>query len=236
MTSPRIARPGLAARRMDAAQAAEWIQPGMAVGMSGFTGAGYPKALPTALHDRIVTAHARGEDFRIGLWTGASTAPDADGVLAEAKGADVHRRLHGDEGLVLACDSVLEVGGRVHGKPGEVEVARRRWREELRGRSGVLHTGHWVIDPRTGRAAGAPASATVHFADLDDDEIEGYLATGEPLWVAGGFTLDGLGSPFVESIEGHPSTVVGLCMPLLRRLLADLDVRWWDVASDQSRG
>ncbi len=157
-------------------------------------------------------------------------------LLAEAKGADVHERLTGDERLVLACDSVLEVGGRVHGKPGTAERAGRRWREELRGRSGVLHTGHWVTDPRTGRAGGAPASATVHFADVDDDEIEGYIATGEPLWVAGGFTLDGLGAPFVSSIEGHPSTVVGLCLPLLRRLLADLDVRWWDVASAQSRG
>ena len=157
-------------------------------------------------------------------------------LLAEAKGADVHDRLRGDERLVLACDSVLEVDGRVHGKPRSVEVARRRWQEELRGRSGVLHTGHWVIDARTGRAAGAPASATVHFADIDDEEIEGYLATGEPLWVAGGFTLDGLGAPFVSSIEGHPSTVVGLCLPLLRRLLTDLDVRWWDVASGQSRG
>lgn len=155
-------------------------------------------------------------------------------VLAEAKGAAVHERLAGDEQLVLACDSVLEVGGRVHGKPGSVEVARRRWREELRGRSGVLHTGHWLLDPRTGRAAGAPASTTVHFGDVDDEEIEGYLATGEPLHVAGGFTLDGLGSPFVESIEGHPSTVIGLCLPLLRRLLTDLGVGWWDLA--QSRG
>lgn len=155
-------------------------------------------------------------------------------VLAEAKGTAVHRRLAGDERLVLACDSVLEVGGRVHGKPGTVEVARRRWREELRGRSGVLHTGHWLLDPRTGRAAGAPASTRVHFGDVDDGEIEGYLATGEPLHVAGGFTLDGLGSPFVESIEGHPSTVIGLCLPLLRRLLTDLGVGWWDLA--QSRG
>lgn len=152
-------------------------------------------------------------------------------VLAEAKGAAVHERLTGDERLVLACDSLLEVGGRVHGKPGTVEVARRRWQEELRGRSGVLHTGHWLVDPRTGATAGAPASATVHFADIGDADLEGYLATDEPLHVAGGFTLDGLGAPFVESIEGHPSTVIGLCLPLLRRLLADLDVAWWDLAT-----
>lgn len=151
-------------------------------------------------------------------------------VLAEAKGAAVRGRLAGDHRLVLACDSVLEIEGAVHGKPGTPEVARQRWRS-MRGRTGVLHTGHWLIDPVSGRTAGAPASATVHFADVTDAELEGYLATGEPLRVAGAFTLDGFGAPFVESIEGHPSTVVGLCLPLLRRLLADLGVDWWDLAS-----
>lgn len=151
-------------------------------------------------------------------------------VLAEAKGATVRDRLAGDRRLVLACDSVLEIDGAVHGKPGTVEVARRRWRD-VRGRTGVLHTGHWLVDPVSGRSTGATASATVHFADITDEELEGYLATGEPLHVAGGFTLDGVGAPFVESIEGHPSTVVGLCLPLLRRLLGDLDIPWWDVAS-----
>lgn len=150
-------------------------------------------------------------------------------VLAEAKGAAVRDRLAGDRRLVLACDSVLEVDGAVHGKPGSSDVARHRWRE-VRGRSAVLHTGHWLLDPTSGRSVGAPASAMVHFASVSDAEIEGYLATGEPLQVAGGFTLDGLGAPFVESIEGHPSTVIGLCLPLLRQLLADLGVAWWDVA------
>lgn len=151
-------------------------------------------------------------------------------VLAEAKGEAVRGRLTGDHRLVLACDSVLEVDGEVHGKPGTVDLARRRWRA-VRGGTGVLHTGHWIVDPVSGRTVGAPASATVRFADITDAELEGYLATGEPLHVAGAFTLDGLGAPFVESIEGHPSTVVGLCLPLLRRLLADLDIAWWDVAS-----
>lgn len=157
-------------------------------------------------------------------------------LLAEAKGADVRGRLGATAPpLVLACDSVLEVDGRVHGKPGTPDVARERW-QQVRGRSGVLHTGHHLVDTRTGRAAGAPASATVHFAAATDEEIDGYVATGEPLHVAGGFTLDGLGAPFVTRIEGHPSTVIGLCLPLLRRLLADLGVHWWDVASAQSRG
>ena len=186
-----------------------------------------PQVVVSDVYEEALESAARAEDPHLG--------PDGLAqVLAEAKGAAVRERLAGDERLVLACDSVLEVGGRVHGKPGTVDVARRRWREELRGRSGVLHTGHWLLDPRTGRSAAAPASATVHFGDVDDAEIEGYLATDEPLHVAGGFTLDGLGAPFVESIQGHPSTVIGLCLPLLRRLLADLGVGWWDLA--QSRG
>lgn len=156
-------------------------------------------------------------------------------LLAEAKGAAVTDRVPAGSELVIACDSVLEIDGRVHGKPGTPEVARERWRT-MRGRSGVLHTGHHVIDVRTGRTAGAPASARVHFAEASDAQIDGYVATGEPLHVAGGFTLDGLGAPFVEGIEGHPSTVIGLCLPLLRRLVADLGVDWWDVASAQSRG
>lgn len=157
-------------------------------------------------------------------------------LLAEAKGATVAAQL--DDGaprLVLACDSVLEINGRVHGKPGTPEVARERWRQ-MSGRAGILHTGHHLIDARDGRTAGGPASATVRFASVSEAEIDGYVATGEPLHVAGGFTLDGLGAPFVESIEGHPSTVIGLCLPLLRRLLADLGVDWWSVASAQERG
>jgi len=188
-----------------------------------------PAVVVSDIDEQAVEAAARAEDPHLSPERLAQ-------VLAEAKGTAVRERLPGDERLVLACDSVLEVDGRIHGKPGTVEVARRRWREELRGRSGVLHTGHWLLDPRTGRAAGGPAGTTVHFGDVDDEEIEGYLATDEPLHVAGGFTLDGLGAPFVEAIEGHPSTVVGLCLPLLRRLLADLGVRWWDVVPAQPRG
>ena len=106
----------------------------------------------------------------------------------------------------------------------------------MRGASGVLHTGHWLIDARdeasggTRGATGATASTTVHFADPSDAEIEAYVATGEPLRVAGAFTIDGLGGPFVTAIEGDPGTVVGLSLPLLRELVLELGVGWFDIA------
>lgn len=158
-------------------------------------------------------------------------------LLARAKAEDVARsRLAHDEpeGLVLGCDSVLELDGEVHGKPADAAVATRRW-QQMRGRSGVLHTGHWLVDDRdpdaggTSGTVGGTASTTVHFADLDDDEITAYVATGEPLRVAGAFTLDGLGAPYVSAIEGDPSNVIGVSLPLLRELLADLDIAWHDL-------
>jgi len=128
---------------------------------------------------------------------------------------------------------VLDLDGAVHGKPRDAAEATARWRA-MRGRSGVLHSGHWVVDRRTaghGGAAGAVASTTVHFADVTDDEIGAYVATGEPMHVAGGFTVDGLGGAFVDGVEGDHHNVVGLSLPLLRRLLADLGVRWTDLWS-----
>ncbi|MEJ2579731.1 MAG: Maf family protein [Kineosporiaceae bacterium] len=150
-------------------------------------------------------------------------------VLARAKAEDVADGddLPGD-GVVLGCDSVLALDGAVHGKPADAGQARRRWRE-MRGRSGVLHTGHWVVDLRAdgrGGAVGATASTTVHFADLDDDEIDAYIATGEPLRVAGAFTVDGFGGPFITGIEGDQHAVVGVSLPVLRTLLRELGVPW----------
>ncbi|TNH28344.1 septum formation inhibitor Maf [Micromonospora orduensis] len=130
--------------------------------------------------------------------------------------------------LVIGCDSVLAFDGEILGKPADPADATRRWLR-MRGRSGVLHSGHCLIDMVAGRRAEAVASTTVHFADISDDEIAAYVATGEPLAVAGAFTIDGLGGPFVERIEGDPGTVVGLSMPLLRRLLAELDLRITDL-------
>jgi septum formation protein len=139
----------------------------------------------------------------------------------------------GEDGgvLVLGCDSVLELDGEVHGKPASAEEARRRWRR-MRGRSGVLHTGHWLVDARdpgaggTGATLGAVAGTTVHFADLGDEEIDAYVATGEPLRVAGAFTLDGLGGAYVTGVEGDHHCVVGVSLPLLRDLLAEVAVPW----------
>ncbi len=125
--------------------------------------------------------------------------------------------------LVLGCDSALAFDGRVHGKPVSAREALDRW-AAMRGRSGVLYTGHCLIDTRTGKSADGVAATTVHFADITDDELDAYVATGEPLRVAGAFTIDGLGGPFVERIEGDPGTVIGLSLPLLRRLLHEVDV------------
>ncbi len=132
--------------------------------------------------------------------------------------------------LVLGCDSVLELDGEALGKPDDAEAAVRRWRS-MRGRSGVLHTGHSLHDTATGRAASATASTVVHFADVTDAEIAAYVATGEPLQVAGAFTIDGLGGAFVTGIEGDHHNVVGLSLPLLRDLLGELGHAWTDLWS-----
>ncbi|MFC5176119.1 Maf family protein [Nocardioides taihuensis] len=130
-----------------------------------------------------------------------------------------------DAALVLGCDSVLELDGEAFGKPHDPDEAVRRW-QGMRGRSGVLHTGHALRDTTSGRSAAATASTTVHFAHLDDDEIAAYVATGEPLQVAGAFTVDGLGGAFVTGIEGDHHNVVGVSLPLVRELVAELGHSW----------
>jgi septum formation protein len=133
--------------------------------------------------------------------------------------------------LVVGCDSVLEIDGSVHGKPGTVEEATHRW-HSMRGSSGVLHTGHCVIDTTAGREVTRGARTVVHFADLSDAEIEAYVATGEPLQVAGAFTIDGLGGAYVTGIEGDPHTVVGISLPLLRSVLGELGYPWHELWRD----
>jgi septum formation protein len=132
------------------------------------------------------------------------------------------------DALVIGCDSMLVFGGETLGKPADAAEASARWRR-MRGGTGSLLTGHCVVDTSTGRSEHAVADAVVHFADVTDAEIAAYVGSGEPLGVAGGFTLDGRSAPFIERIEGHPSTVIGLSLPLLRELLARLGVRLVDL-------
>jgi septum formation protein len=149
--------------------------------------------------------------------------------LAELKCASVAERADlPEDGLVLGCDSVLELDGEAFGKPRDAEEAVARW-HQMRGRSGVLHTGHSLRETTSARVAAATASTTVHFADLSDDEITAYVATGEPLSVAGAFTVDGLGGAFVTGIEGDHHNVVGLSLPLVRELVAELGRAWTDL-------
>jgi septum formation protein len=153
-------------------------------------------------------------------------------VLAEAKAAAVAGggMLDGGPGdeIVVGCDSVLELDGQALGKPADAAEATARW-QAMRGRAGVLRTGHCVIDRATGRQVSATASTTVRFGRPDDAEVAAYVASGEPLHVAGAFTLDGRSAPFVDGIDGDPGNVIGLSLPLLRTLLADLGVRVTDL-------
>jgi len=146
--------------------------------------------------------------------------------LAELKCAAVAARddLPRDA-LVLGCDSVLELDGEALGKPLDPADATRRWRA-MRGNTGVLHTGHSLRDTGTGQVAAATAATTVHFAQVTDEEIAAYVATEEPLHVAGAFTVDGLGGAFVSGIEGDHHNVVGLSLPMVRELTAELGHSW----------
>lgn len=156
--------------------------------------------------------------------------------LARLKCAAVAGRddLPGDV-LVLGCDSVLELDGRALGKPDGASDAAARWRD-MRGRTGVLRTGHCLRDTRTGEEAAETASTVVHFADVSDEEIAAYIATGEPLHVAGAFTLDGFGGAFVSGIEGDPHNVVGVSLPLLRELTGRLGHPWTSLWAAQVTG
>jgi septum formation protein len=157
----------------------------------------------SAFHERQVSAQVR--------------------CLAQAKAQDVADGVAGDA-LVLGCDSLLEIDGVGYGKPLTVDRAVARWRQ-VRGKLGKLHTGHVLVHICAGRVVGRATDVgvtTVEFADLTDKEIADYVATGEPLNVAGGFTIDGRGGWYVKTVEGDHHNVVGLSLPLVRQLLVEL--------------
>ena len=184
--------------------------------------------LASASPARLAMLRAAGMDPQVvvsGVDESTVDATDAGGlalVLARMKASEVAARLAGTaDALVVGCDSVLALGGEILGKPTGAADAARRWRR-MRGTTGTLHTGHCLIHTGTGKRVEAVAATVVHFADVTDAEIDSYVDSGEPLSVAGAFTIDGLGGSFVESLDGDHGTVIGISLPLLRRLLREL--------------
>ncbi|MDF2044810.1 MULTISPECIES: Maf family protein [Microbacterium] len=189
-----------------------------------------PEARAPRVDEEAVIAEVEEADGR------RLPAPEHVLLLARRKAADVAFRLHEEDpsfdGVVIGGDSMFELGDEILGKPYTPEAATERWRG-MRGRTGVLHSGHSVFRVTPGAApteAHAVAEASVTFAaDVDDDEIAAYVASGEPLLVAGAFTVDSLGGAFIERVEGDPSTVVGMSLSTVRRLVRELGVSWTDL-------
>jgi septum formation protein len=192
--------------------------------------------LASASPARLATLRAAGLDPEVlvsGVDESAITADTTAELvqrLADAKLAAVVDRLD-EPAVVLACDSLLELDGRPLGKPGTADAAVERWRA-MRGRSGILHTGHALHGPAG--TARCTVSTTVHFAAVTDAEIDAYVATGEPLAVAGAFTIDGLGGWFVERVEGDHHNVVGVSLPALRTMVRDQGLELTDLGYPSS--
>ena len=189
--------------------------------------------LASASPARLATLRAAGIEPEVvvsGVDEERITSTDAANLaaaLAQLKCRTVAAQVEA-EALVIGCDSVLAFEGEIFGKPAGPVEAAGRWRR-MRGSSGVLHTGHCV---RHGDDEFVETASTiVHFADITDAEIDAYVATGEPLQVAGAFTIDGLGGAFITGIEGDHHNVVGLSLPLLRELVGDLGIAWPDLWS-----
>lgn len=153
--------------------------------------------------------------------------------LAKAKGKAVTSDITVTKNknlLIIAADSMLEFDGKMYGKPLTASVAKSRW-QAMRGKTGYLHSGHWICDLVTGQEITGVAGAYVNFADVSDEEIDRYVASGEPLNVAGGFTHEGRSAAFINSINGDVAAVAGMSMILLRQLTAQLGISWtqlWD--------
>ncbi|MET0195814.1 septum formation inhibitor Maf [Rhodococcus sp. 15-649-1-2] len=190
--------------------------------------------------DPIVRVSGVDEDALTASLGESASPEDVVVALARAKAEAVVNSLSGEgtdapsiDAVVVGCDSMLSIGGELQGKPHTVDIARRRW-QAMAGTSGELLTGHSVVRVHHGKATavvGACHSTTVHFATPSEADLEAYLASGEPLEVAGSFTLDGLGGWFVDRIEGDPSSVIGIGLPLVRRLLNEVGVTMSDVWS-----
>lgn len=161
---------------------------------------------------------------------------DFSGITAPTRVEPIDTPISGIQGLngpgpgplIVGCDSMFLFDGECYGKPHDEATARERLRR-MRGRSGELWTGHCVIDFATGRAVQDASRAVVYFGDYSDEDIERYIATGEPLEVAGSFTLEGFGGAFIDRIDGDPHGVIGISLPLLRRLVTKLDISWTDL-------
>jgi len=163
---------------------------------------------------------------------GELSAQDMVALLARTKAEAVaHAHGAGSDGLIFGGDSAFVIDGVIYGKPHDPDVARERWLRQS-GQSGVLYSGHWLIDNRggtNGGGVGIVTHAEVHFADVTAAEIDAYVATGEPLTVAGAFTIDSLGGAFIDRIVGDPHTVVGLSLPALRNLVRSFGIEWTDL-------
>jgi septum formation protein len=191
--------------------------------------------LASASDARLRTLRKAGLDPEVIVSGVVEDVERADGVreltarLAQLKAEAVSARIDHGPGrtVVIGCDSMLELDGMGYGKPETPVEAVRRWKQ-MSGRFGLLHTGHYVMlhEGRAISTRAAVASTLVHFAELSDEDIDAYVASTEPLHVAGGFTIDGLGGPFITGIEGDHHNVVGLSLPLLRSMLSELGI-WW---------
>jgi septum formation protein len=156
-------------------------------------------------------------------------------ALAAAKGEAVRDNVTVTDAtrlLIAAADSMLEFEGQSLGKPGSAEIARKRWRA-MRGKSAVLHTGHWLHDTVTGQTRAGVAGARVTFADITDEEVDAYVATGEPLNVAGAFTHEGRSAAYIERIDGDGPAVGGISLTLMRAMVRDIGIEWHSLWSPQ---